>query len=76
MIAAGVAMLVLPGPGLVTIALGLSLLGREHAWAAALERRAPAPITAAVRRARPTVVALGPEARRAPDRRDRLDRAA
>ena len=76
MIAAGVAMLVLPGPGLVTIALGLSLLGREHAWAAALERRARARITAAVRRARPTVVALGPEARRAPDRRDRLDRAA
>lgn len=75
-IAAGVAMLVLPGPGLVTIALGLSLLGREHAWAAALERRARDRITATVRRARPTVVALRPEARRAPDRRDRLDEAA
>jgi hypothetical protein len=27
---AGVAMLVLPGPGLVTIALGFGLLGREY----------------------------------------------
>lgn len=33
---AGVAMLVLPGPGWVTIAIGLSLLAREFAWA---ERR-------------------------------------
>lgn len=31
---AGVAMLVLPGPGLVTIALGFGILGREYAWAA------------------------------------------
>ena len=35
-VAAGVAMLVLPGPGLVTIALGLGLLGQEYAWAARL----------------------------------------
>ena len=45
-IAAGVAMLVLPGPGLVTIALGLSILGREHAWAAALEDRVRARLRA------------------------------
>ena len=75
-IAAGVAMLVLPGPGLVTIALGLSLLGREHAWAAALEQRVRDRVRATVRRARPTVVALRPEAHGAPDGRDRLDRAA
>jgi hypothetical protein len=75
-IAAGVAMLVLPGPGLVTIALGLSLLGREHAWAAALEQRARARVTAAVRRARPPVVALRPAPPRAADRPDRLDQAA
>ena len=31
---AGVAMLVLPGPGLVTIALGFGILGREYTWAA------------------------------------------
>jgi uncharacterized protein (TIGR02611 family) len=30
---AGVAMLVLPGPGLVVIALGLALLALEHDWA-------------------------------------------
>jgi hypothetical protein len=51
-VAAGIAMLVLPGPGLVTIALGLSLLGREHAWAAALEQRARARLAAAARRVR------------------------
>lgn len=33
-IAAGLVMLVLPGPGLVTIALGFGVLGREFAWAA------------------------------------------
>jgi hypothetical protein len=38
-VGAGVAMLVLPGPGLVTIALGLGLLGREYAWAARADRR-------------------------------------
>lgn len=30
---AGIAMLVLPGPGLVVIALGLALLALEHEWA-------------------------------------------
>ncbi len=51
-VAAGIAMLVLPGPGLVTIALGLSLLGREHAWAAALERRVRHRVATAARRVR------------------------
>ena len=32
-IAAGIAMLVLPGPGLVVIALGFALLALEYAWA-------------------------------------------
>lgn len=32
-IAIGVAMLVLPGPGLVTIALGLAILATEFVWA-------------------------------------------
>lgn len=36
---AGVAMLVLPGPGLLVIAAGLAILATEYAWAArALER--------------------------------------
>ncbi len=32
-ILAGTAMLVLPGPGLATILLGLAILGSEFAWA-------------------------------------------
>jgi hypothetical protein len=34
-LAAGLAMLVLPGPGLLVIALGFAILGTEYAWAAA-----------------------------------------
>jgi uncharacterized protein (TIGR02611 family) len=35
-VVAGVAMLVLPGPGLVVIALGLALLALEYEWARAV----------------------------------------
>lgn len=36
---AGLAMLVLPGPGILVIAVGFAILGTEYAWAAAaLER--------------------------------------
>jgi len=42
-VAAGVAMLVLPGPGIVTIALGLGILSlefeRPRVWLAAMKRR-------------------------------------
>lgn len=35
----GLAMLVLPGPGILVIAIGFAILGTEYAWAAAaLER--------------------------------------
>ena len=35
----GIAMLVLPGPGVVVVAIGFAILGTEYAWAAiALER--------------------------------------
>ncbi len=38
-VCAGLAMLVLPGPGIVVVALGFAILGTEYAWAAAaLER--------------------------------------
>ncbi|MEX2293080.1 MAG: PGPGW domain-containing protein, partial [Acidimicrobiales bacterium] len=38
-VAAGLAMLVLPGPGILVVALGFAVLGTEYAWAAAaLER--------------------------------------
>lgn len=33
LLAAGVVMLVTPGPGIVTIVLGLAVLAREYAWA-------------------------------------------
>ena len=36
MLAGGVAMLVLPGPGLAVILLGLTVLSAEYAWAARL----------------------------------------
>jgi UPF0716 family protein affecting phage T7 exclusion len=54
LIAAGAVMLVLPGPGFVTIAIGLSVLGREHAWAAALEHRVRQRIAATARRVVPS----------------------
>lgn len=34
LLAAGLAMMVLPGPGIVVIALGLAVLATEFAWAA------------------------------------------
>jgi len=35
----GIAMLVLPGPGILVVAVGFAILGTEYAWAAAaLER--------------------------------------
>lgn len=34
LVAAGLAMLVLPGPGILIVALGFAVLGTEYAWAA------------------------------------------
>lgn len=34
-VAGGLAMLVLPGPGILVVALGFAILGTEYAWAAA-----------------------------------------
>ena len=39
LVAAGIAMLVLPGPGFVVIILGLAVLATEYAWAASLLER-------------------------------------
>ena len=36
----GIAMLVLPGPGILVVALGFAILGTEYAWAAAALERA------------------------------------
>ena len=35
LVAAGLVMIVLPGPGILVIALGFAVLGTEYAWAAA-----------------------------------------
>lgn len=61
---AGVAMLVLPGPGLVTMALGFGLLRREYAWAARLDRATRRRIAAAGRKlvSRPPAPASRPPA--------------
>jgi uncharacterized protein (TIGR02611 family) len=40
LVLAGIAMLVLPGPGLLTIVLGLGILALEFAWAERLLERA------------------------------------
>lgn len=39
LVLAGVAMLVLPGPGILLVALGFALLGTEYAWAATMLER-------------------------------------
>jgi hypothetical protein len=45
---AGLAMLVLPGPGLLAIGLGLAVLGTEFPWSKRLLDRASSPLPAAV----------------------------
>ena len=52
LVVVGVAMLVLPGPGIVTIALGVGLMGRELRWAWVLkvERRLRNAVRRAARR--------------------------
>ena len=60
MLAGGVAMLVLPGPGLAVIALGLAVLATEYDWAARLlaevrqrASRMASPLADRLRRKRP-----------------------
>ncbi len=45
LVTAGVAMLALPGPGLVTIGAGLALLARDLRWADKLRQRLGAAAT-------------------------------
>ena len=49
---AGIAMLALPGPGILVIALGFAILGTEYAWAAAAFARTKQTATQAGRTAR------------------------
>lgn len=41
-VVAGIAMLVLPGPGLIVLVIGFAILGTEYAWAAAALERSKA----------------------------------
>jgi uncharacterized protein (TIGR02611 family) len=59
MLAGGVVMLVLPGPGLAVIVLGLAVLATEYAWAARLlavarqrASRVASPLATRLRRSR------------------------
>jgi uncharacterized protein (TIGR02611 family) len=52
---AGIAMLVLPGPGLLVIIAGLSVLGIEFAWAAKLRDQAKDKAKAATEKAKSAI---------------------
>lgn len=54
-LAAGFAMLVLPGPGLIVIIAGLSILGIEFAWARRLRDTAQQKAKAAAQKAKAKV---------------------
>lgn len=58
-VAAGVAMIVLPGPGLLVIVIGFAILGTEYAWAAAALKRTKRAAGDATRIAREGVAIAG-----------------
>jgi tellurite resistance protein TerC len=60
-LAIGVAMIVLPGPALVVIPLGLAILGIEYAWARRWLRKVKARTAAIVAKVR-TTAGMKPEA--------------
>jgi len=51
----GVALLVLPGPGLVVISLGLALLATEFVWARALLKKARTAVARTTQKVRGSV---------------------
>lgn len=56
---AGLAMMVLPGPGILVMVLGFAILGTEYAWAAAALERTKKTAEKASRMARGGVSAAG-----------------
>lgn len=60
---AGVAMLVLPGPGILVVVIGFAILGTEYAWAAAALERTKRAAEAAGRVAKDGVGRVGGLAR-------------
>ena len=69
LVAAGLAMLVLPGPGLLVVALGFAMLGTEYAWAAAALERTKRTAARAGRVAQGAVKSGSGRIRRRPDGR-------
>ena len=55
LVLAGIAMFVLPGPGILVVALGFAVLGTEYAWAAAALERTKQTAAKAAGMARDTV---------------------
>ncbi len=53
LVAGGTVLLVLPGPGVPLVLVGLAVLGREQPWARRLEVRIRAGAARLVRRVRP-----------------------
>jgi uncharacterized protein (TIGR02611 family) len=56
---AGIAMLVLPGPGILVILIGLAILATEFMWAERLLRQARERASRAVEKARATIQRRG-----------------
>ena len=56
---AGLAMLVLPGPGIIVVVLGFAILGTEYAWAAAALERTKRTAEQAGRKAKDGAAAVG-----------------
>jgi hypothetical protein len=66
LVAAGLAMFVLPGPGILVVALGFAVLGTEYAWAAAALERTKRTAERAGRAAKGAVQTASGRVRRRP----------
>jgi hypothetical protein len=64
-VCAGLALLVLPGPGIIVVAVGFAILGTEYAWAAIALDRTKSAASEAGRAARGTARSAGRTANRA-----------
>ena len=66
LVAVGLAMFVLPGPGILVVALGFAVLGTEYAWAAAALERTKRTAGRAGRTAKVAVRSASARVRRRP----------
>lgn len=64
LVVAGLAMLVLPGPGILVVALGFAVLGTEYAWAASALERTKRTAASAGNTAKRTAASAGNTAKR------------